>query len=306
MHIPVLLPAILNALQPHSSGIYLDGTLGAAGHAKAILTASNPDGLLIGLDQDLLALELARQNLSNFAGRTTLIHANFSQLTHLISLHRIPPIDGILFDLGVSSMQLDQPKRGFSFQKDGPLDMRMDTTTKQSAADLVNTLPETELANLIYQYGEERQSRRIAKAVINKRPFYNTLPLAKVIAQAKQSSKRTRIHPATKTFQALRIAVNDELGVLKQGLAQAIQALKPAGRLAVITFHSLEDRIVKHFFRREATDCLCPPEQLFCVCDHQASINLVTKKPIMASVDECSQNPRARSAKLRVVCRKVE
>jgi len=294
LHAPVLLNEVLIALQPYSGGVYIDGTVGAGGHAAAILRQAQPEGRLFGLDQDPMALALARQQLAPFGTQVTLIHANFEQLGRLA----LPQVDGILLDIGVSSMQLDQNERGFSFQTDGPLDMRMNTTTGETAADLVNTLPEDELANLIYQYGEEPRSRRIAKAIVQARPIERTLPLAQLIAKVKPGY--SRIHPATQTFQALRIAVNDELGVLARVLPQAIALLKPGGRLAVITFHSLEDRIVKQFFKQESTDCLCPTEQPFCTCQHHATLRLITKKPITAAESEIAVNPRARSAKLRV------
>jgi len=294
LHAPVLLNEVLIALQPYSGGVYIDGTVGAGGHAAAILRQAQPEGRLFGLDQDPMALALAQQQLAPFGTQVTLIHANFEQLGRLA----LPQVDGILLDIGVSSMQLDQNERGFSFQTDGPLDMRMNTTTGETAADLVNTLPEDELANLIYQYGEEPRSRRIAKAIVQARPIERTLPLAQLIAKVKPGY--SRIHPATQTFQALRIAVNDELGVLARVLPQAIALLKPSGRLAVITFHSLEDRIVKQFFKQESTDCLCPTEQPFCTCQHHATLRLITKKPITAAESEIAVNPRARSAKLRV------
>ena len=294
LHAPVLLNEVLIALQPYSGGVYIDGTVGAGGHAAAILRQAQPEGRLFGLDQDPMALALAQQQLAPFGTQVTLIHANFEQLGRLA----LPQVDGILLDIGVSSMQLDQNERGFSFQTDGPLDMRMNTTTGETAADLVNTLPEDELANLIYQYGEEPRSRRIAKAIVQARPIERTLPLAQLIAKVKPGY--SRIHPATQTFQALRIAVNDELGVLARVLPQAIALLKPGGRLAVITFHSLEDRIVKQFFKQESTDCLCPTEQPFCTCQHHATLRLITKKPITAAESEIAVNPRARSAKLRV------
>lgn len=303
MHVPVLLKEVIYALQPREGGIYVDGTVGAGGHAIALLTASSPSGQLYGIDQDLQALGIARQNLAPFRERVHLIHGNFKQLTQLAQLHDIPPAHGILLDLGVSSMQFDQPERGFSFQNDGPLDMRMNPGRGPTAADLVNTLPEDELANLIYRYGEEPQSRRIARAIVQARPLFRTSDLASVVSHTAKwrGRKKPKIHPATRTFQALRIAVNDELSVLEQGLPQALKLLRPGGRLAVISFHSLEDRIVKQFFKREAQDCICPPEQLICTCRHKSIIEIITKKPISAGEAEILANPRARSAKLRVV-----
>lgn len=302
MHIPVLLQEVLAALQPTTGGIYIDGTVGAGGHAAAILTASAPDGQVFGFDQDDTALELARQQLAQFGQRAHLIHANFSQLGQMAALHRIPPVDGVLLDIGVSSMQLDQAGRGFSFQLEGPLDMRMNQGTGPTAAALVNHLPETELANLIFKYGEEPASRRIARAIVKARPIEGTVVLAQIVARAIPGRRgKAKIHPATRTFQALRVAVNQELEVLEQALPQALALLKPKGRLAVISFNSLEDRIVKQYFRQEAQDCICPPEQPVCLCNHKASINIITKKPITPSAAEVDANPRARSAKLRVV-----
>lgn len=309
MHVSVLLKEIIDLLQPHPGGIYIDGTVGAGGHAAAILQESSPDGQLYGLDQDQDALEVAQRRLADFENREHLFHANFDRLAEIAHQYQIPPADGILLDLGVSSMQFDRPERGFSFQADGPLDMRMDPTSGQTAAELVNQLPEEELANLIYRYGEERRSRRIARAIVKARPVQRTVALAEIVAKAagpqrhKTSRRRgaTKTHPATRTFQALRIAVNDELGALERALPQAVKLLKPGGRLAVISFHSLEDRIVKLYFRQESQDCICPPEQLVCTCGHQATVKVITKKPIVPSSSELDQNPRARSAKLRVV-----
>jgi 16S rRNA (cytosine1402-N4)-methyltransferase len=306
MHIPVLLQEVVEALQPHSGGIYIDGTVGAGGHAAALLTASAPEGQLFGFDQDLTALELARQRLAEFGDRVQLFHSNFSHLGQMASLRHIPPADGILLDLGVSSMQLEQPGRGFSFQLEGPLDMRMNPGSGPTAADLVNRLPEKELANLIFKYGEEPASRRIARAIVRARPIQETVELAQLVARAIPGKKQGRrgkpkIHPATRTFQALRVAVNQELEVLEQVLPQALALLKPKGRLAVISFNSLEDRIVKQYFRQEAQDCICPPEQPVCICNHKAIVNIVTRKPITPGADEIDANPRARSAKLRVV-----
>ena len=303
MHQSVLLEEVIQALRPHSEGVYVDGTIGAGGHAAALLSASAPHGRLFGFDQDKNALDIAKQRLAEFGDRVHLLHSNFDQLERLATQHHFPPIDGILLDLGVSSMQFDRPERGFSFQADGPLDMRMDETGGQTAADLVNHLPERELADLIYRYGEERRSRRIARAIVKARPIRRTTELAQVVsgAMAAKGRHQTKIHPATRTFQALRIAVNDELGALERALPQAIKLLKPGGRLAVISFHSLEDRIVKQYFRQESQDCICPPEQPVCTCRHKASIHIITKRPIMPSSAEVNVNPRARSAKLRVV-----
>jgi len=305
MHQPVLLTEVIQALQPRPGGINIDGTVGAGGHAAAILKVSTPDGQLYGLDQDENALALAGERLSEFGERVHLLHTNFDRLQQC----QLPPADGILLDLGVSSMQFDRPERGFSFQADGPLDMRMDPSAPRTAADLVNHLPEGDLADLIYRYGEERQSRRIARAIAQDRPFERTQELADLIARVVRPGKsgprgKSRIHPATRTFQALRIVVNDELGALERVLPQAIAQLAPGGRLAIISFHSLEDRIVKQYFQQEARDCICPPEQPVCTCRHKATIHIITKKPITPSLAEIDENPRARSAKLRVVASK--
>lgn len=303
MHQSVLLAEVIAALRPHSGGVYIDGTVGAGGHTAALLVASAPDGQVFGFDRDQSALDLAKRQLAQFGQRVHLFHANFDRLAQTVRAHNLPPADGILLDLGVSSMQFDQPERGFSFQAEGPLDMRMDASAGPTAADLVNSLPEEELANLIYQYGEERHSRRIARAIVRGRPIKSTAELARIVLRASGASRleRTKIHPATRTFQALRIAVNDELGALERTLPQALVCLQPGGRLAVISFHSLEDRIVKNYFRQESQDCICPPEQPVCTCRHKATIDIITKKPITASLDEIDANPRARSAKLRVV-----
>ncbi len=299
-HLPVLYQQIILALRPTSPGRYIDATVGAGGHARGILEKSSPDGCLLGFDLDPQALEIASQRLSDYSGRFTLIHASYTTLQDQLHAAGWESAQGIVIDLGVSSMQLDRPEKGFSFLKDGPLDMRFNPDQGQTAADLVNTLEETKLAGLIYRYGEEKQSRRIARAICQNRPFSRTQELAAVIARAagKQAEK---IHPATRTFQALRIAVNGELDGLETFLPQAVRALSSSARLAVISFHSLEDRIVKQFFRKESTDCLCPPAQPVCTCGHKAIIKEINRRPILADEAEVKENPRARSARLRVV-----
>ncbi len=298
-HVPVLYQQVLAGLNPRPGGRYVDGTLGAGGHARGILQASAPDGLLLGLDVDPQALTLARAALAPFGERAILRRDSYTALReHLRSLGW-PAVDGILLDLGLSSMQLDTPERGFSFREDAPLDMRFSPDTPQTAADLVNTLPEAELADILYRYGEERRSRRVARAIVAARPLYTTRQLAEVVARATRSG-RPGMHPATRTFQALRMAVNQELQNIERALPQAVEALNPGGRLAVISFHSLEDRIVKRFLRRESRDCLCPPRQPVCTCGHKAVLRTLTRKPITADAEECARNPRARSAKLRI------
>ncbi len=277
----------------------MDGTLGAGGHAQGILQASAPDGLLLGLDVDPQALQLARQRLAPFASRSFILHASYITLREQIQALGWPLVDGVLLDLGLSSMQLDTPERGFSFQADAPLDMRFDPDNPLTAAHLVNSLSEKELADLLYTYGEERRAYQVARAILAARPLHTTGQLAAVVAQV-TGSGRPGMHPATRAFQALRIAVNHELESLEQVLPQALAALAPGGRLAVISFHSLEDRLVKQFFRRESRDCVCPPRQPICTCGHKASLIEITRQPLFPTEAEVQQNPRARSARLRV------
>ncbi|MFN2186586.1 MAG: 16S rRNA (cytosine(1402)-N(4))-methyltransferase RsmH, partial [Anaerolineae bacterium] len=281
-----------------SGGWYIDATLGAGGHAKGILLASRPDGRLLGLDADPDALLHASKVLEPFGDRVTLRVANFRQLGAVAGALDIREVDGILMDLGLSSRQLDEAERGFSFAQDGPLDMRMDRSRRESAADLVNTLSEAELSDILWQYGEERHSRRIARAIVAARPLVTTGQLADLVART--VGRREKIHPATRTFQALRIAVNEELEALSEALPEARDLLRPGGRLAVIAFHSLEDRLVKEFYRQEARACICPPELPVCVCQHQATLRVLTSKPVRPSAEETVRNPRSRSARLRV------
>lgn len=298
-HTPVLYQNVLTALNLHAGGHYIDGTVGAGGHAAGILECSSPDGRLLGLDRDPNALELAEFRLEPFGDRVSLRHASYTAMHDEASALGWDRVDAILLDLGLSSMQLEDPKRGFSFRFDGPLDMRFDPDGDFMADELVNHMPQEELADVIKRYGEDPRARAIAEAIVQARPLKTTSQLAEVIA-SKAATKRKGIHPATRTFQALRIAVNDELETLKAGLETAVRLLSPRGRLAVISFHSLEDRIVKRFFRRESRDCICPPEQLICCCEHAATLRVLTKKPIRPESDEISHNPRARSARLRV------
>ncbi|MFN3741296.1 MAG: 16S rRNA (cytosine(1402)-N(4))-methyltransferase RsmH [Anaerolineales bacterium] len=296
-HTPVLYQEVIRLLAPRDSGRYVDGTLGAGGHAYGILEASSPRGQLIGFDRDPQALELAAVSLSSFGDRVHLVHASFASLLEVLRREGWEQVNGILLDLGVSSLQLGTPQRGFSFQHDAPLDMRFDPTLPVTAADLVNTLSEDELTDLFYRYGEEPAARRIARAILQSRPIHTTAELARLIEKVKPH--RGRIHPATQVFQALRIAVNRELEALEQVLPQAVQALVSGGRLVVIAFHSLEDRIVKEFFRRESQDCICPPRQPVCTCGHRATLHVLTPKPLTPTPQEIAQNPRARSARLR-------
>jgi 16S rRNA (cytosine1402-N4)-methyltransferase len=299
-HQPVLYNEIIHLLQPHRAGRYVDGTLGAAGHAWGILKTSEPDGLILGFDIDDHALQLARARLEEFGNRAKLVHDSFTNLANQLTAMGWGKVDGILLDLGLSSMQLDTPERGFSFRQDALLDMRFDLRNPVRAVNLVNNLSEKELADLLYTFGEERRSRKVARAIIRARPIETTLQLANVVADATSSGRRG-MHPATRTFQALRIAVNQELDALQEVLPQAVDSLNPNGRLAVISYHSLEDRIVKQFFRRESTACICPPKQPVCDCGHLASIRRITRRPVRPQKDEIERNPRARSARLRVV-----
>jgi 16S rRNA (cytosine1402-N4)-methyltransferase len=299
-HQPVLYQYILQALQPHAGGLYVDGTIGSGGHALGILKASSPDGQLLGLDVDPQALELARQKLDCFGKRVIIKQASYTTLQEQLDAMGWKAVDGILLDLGISSMQLDTPERGFSFRSDGPLDMRFDMQNPVSAETLVNELSETELADLIYKYGEERYARRVAHAIVHARPLHSTQQLAQVVAGATRSG-RFGLHPATRTFQALRIVVNQELQALENFLPQALTSLTPGGRMAIIAFHSLEDRIIKQFYRRESRDCLCPPQQPVCTCQHRAALREITRRPIQARPEEVRLNPRAHSARLRVM-----
>lgn len=298
-HIPVLLEAVIEALRPHPTARLIDGTVGAGGHSAAWLEASAPTGRVLGLDRDAAAVEAARARLAPFGERAVVVHASYAQLGEIAPPLGFAEVDAVLLDLGFSSLQVEDATRGFSFRQDGPLDMRYDRRQSLTAADLVNGLDERELANLIARYGEDRYARRIARAIVAARPIRSTLALAEVITRAVPRPTE-KIHPATRTFQALRIAVNDELGELERALPQAVALLRPGGRLAVISFHSLEDRLVKHFLRRESQDCLCPPRQPVCTCGHRATLRLLTRRPIMAGDEEVARNPRARSARLRV------
>jgi 16S rRNA (cytosine1402-N4)-methyltransferase len=300
MHKPVLYKEIIHALQPKRGGCYVDGTLGAGGHARGILEACMPDGLLLGLDVDPQALSLARETLAPYERRIYLMQASYTTIAEQLATLRWDAVDGILLDLGASSMQFDRAERGFSFMQDGPLDMRFDPHTFQSAADLINTLPQEDLADLIFRYGEDRDSKKIARAIVENRPLHTTRELVAVIEKA-SPRRGDKIHPATQTFQALRIAVNEELISLERVLPQAVASLKPGGRFAVISFHSLEDRIVKDYFREQSKAIINPPYERIYEVERKAVVKLINKKPIQASDEEIKDNPRARSAKLRVV-----
>jgi len=299
-HKPVLYQEIIHALQPRNSGRYVDGTLGAGGHARGILEACAPDGHLLGLDVDPQALALSRETLAPYEGRIHLAQASHITLNEQLASLKWDAIDGIVLDLGASSMQFDNAERGFSFLQDGPLDMRFGPHLAMSAADIVNTYDERELADIIFKYGEDRDARKIARAIVQNRPLHTTGELVAVIEKA-SPRRGDKTHPATQTFQALRIVVNEELAAVEITLPQAIAALKSGGRCAVISFHSLEDRIVKEYFREQSKDLINPPYEKIYEVERKAVVKLVNKKPILPTEEEVRENPRARSAKLRVV-----
>ena len=298
-HIPVLYKEIIHALQPIQGGRYVDGTLGAGGHARGILEACAPDGQLLGLDVDPQALAIARETLARYEHRIHLAQASYTTLSTQLQQLDWSEVDGIVLDLGASSMQFDTAERGFSFMQDAPLDMRFGPHATQTAADIVNSYTERELADLIYEYGEERDSRKIARAIVNKRPLHTTRELVAAI-EAVSPRRGDKVHPATRTFQALRIAVNEELSSIEEVLPQAVAVLRSGGRLAVISFHSLEDRIVKEFFREQSKDLINPPYEQIYETERKAIIKEVNRKPITALDEEIKENPRARSAKLRI------
>ncbi|MBI4216345.1 MAG: 16S rRNA (cytosine(1402)-N(4))-methyltransferase RsmH [Chloroflexi bacterium] len=299
-HQPVLLSEALEALKAASGGLYIDATVGPGGHAAAILQSSSPDGRLLGLDADPEAIATASLNLTPYQSRFILRNGNFSRLGAVAASLGLGEAQGILFDLGLSSLQLESAGRGFSFQKDAPLDMRFGPSQTTTAAQIVNTHPEEELARLLREYGEEPRARAIARHLVRQRPFQTTLELAAAVAQV---APQGHLHPATRTFQALRIAVNGELDSLKEALPQAVALLAPGGRLVTIAYHSLEDRIIKEFLRQESRDCICPPGVIPCRCGHKATLALISKKVIKPSLAEALSNPRSRSARLRVAQR---
>lgn len=318
-HVPVMLEEVLKYLQPVAGGSYVDGTLGGGGHTAAILERSAPDGRVLGIDTDQQALERVRERFPELVqnGRLVLVHGNFAELARIVDEAGFVSVQGILLDLGFSSDQMESAERGFAFSAEGPLDMRLDQSQSLTAADLVNTLSEQELADIFWRYGEENRSRQIARRIVREREkgvIRTTAQLATLAAAGvPYRYKHGAIHPATRVFQALRIAVNRELEQLEAVLPQALDVLTAsmkravegesgevrAGRMVIISFHSLEDRLVKEFTRREAKDCICPPGTPVCICGHKARLRILTPKPVIASAEEVSANPRARSAKLR-------
>lgn len=299
-HEPVLLREVLATLDPQPGGHFIDGTLGAGGHAAAILVATSPAGRLLGFDRDPAALAFAIERLAPFGDRFMPTGHSYASMGDIAPEHGFLSVDGILLDLGLSSRQLDDANRGFSFLKEGPLDMRFDPHQGDTAADIVNNLTADELAELFRRYGEETHSWRIARLIVANRPLRTTTELAGLIEREIGRRGQSGRHPATRVFQALRIAVNRELDEVERGLQAAVGLLKPGGRLAVISFHSLEDRMVKNFFRDAARGCVCPPHQPVCTCGARATLSLVTRKAIQATVEEIAANPRSRSARLRV------
>lgn len=317
-HIPVMCEEMLKFLNPNSGSMYVDATVGLGGHSLSILQNSLPTGKLIGIDRDEKALSITQQRLSGYKDRFRLIHGNFAELPLLLKTHGISIVDGIVFDLGVSSLQLDSPERGFSFQHLGPLDMRMDTELPITAKQVVNNSTPERLFQILKEYGEERYSKRIVQHIVASRaelPIVTTQQLSNIVIDAiptKVRRKATnhlrnsmikRIHPATRVFQALRIEVNDELTNLKLGIESAVSVLKKDGCLCVISFHSLEDRIVKHCFHKFAKSCICPPKTPICICEHKKTLNIITKRPVLPKSTEIDENPRSRSAKMRAAIR---
>ena len=303
LHTPVLLKEVVELLRPSAGGIVVDATLGLGGHSEAILT-NFEQTRLIGIDQDADAIEQARARLKKFGDRVSLFQSNFSDIKDILSGAGIEKVDGIVADLGVSSLQFDSATRGFSFRFDAPLDMRMDAgADTKTAAELLETLSEFEIARIIYEFGEEKFSRRIARRIVERRergePVKTTRELAELVERSVRRSQKDKIHPATRTFQALRIAVNRELEILEQFVCNSIDVLKKDGRYIVITFHSLEDRIIKHTFQKLAGKCSCPPRLPQCMCGAKKEIEILTRKPVVPGEAETEENPRARSGKLR-------
>ena len=299
-HIPVMVPEILKYLEVSSGGRYIDCTLGEGGHTKSLLEASNPGGEVLGIDADHEAIEVSKNRLEEYGERFIYDNSNFKNIKKIAMKSKFVPCHGILFDLGVSSLQLDKESRGFSFRRKAPLDMRFSINQTLTAQDVLNTFSESEIADILYQYGEERQSRKIAKLIIENRPLSNVDELSDLI---KKNIRQTnyKINPSTKTFQALRIYINEELNSLSQALEQSLEILGVGGRMAVISYHSLEDRIVKNFFKKESKYCICPPNIPECDCGHFPKLKIITKKPVSPSQSEIDANKRSRSAKLRVV-----
>ena len=298
-HTPVMVREVLTALQVKPGGSYIDSTLGEGGHSLAILD-SVPEARLLGIDLDNDALGIAKRRLGPHHDRAVVVQGNFANLDAIAEQHGYRPAEGVLFDLGLSSLQVDTGSRGFSIRREARLDMRFDSAQRMTAYQVVNEYPERSLADIIFRLGEEPRARRLARAIVRRRPIETTTELAQVVAGAMGATGRGRIHPATRTFQAIRIAVNRELDNLRSGLEEAIEVLRAGGRLVVVSYHSLEDRLVKGTLRSEASDCICPPGTPACICGHAARVREVGRRVVKPTAEEVQSNPRCRSARMRV------
>ena len=299
-HVPVMVRQVVAGLNVRPGGRYVDGTVGGGGHAFAVMEAATPGGSLLGIDRDPKALEAAKRRLDRFGADVRLMTGNFAEIAEICGEAGFAPVHGVLLDLGLSSLQLEEAERGFSFQREGPLDMRFSPEQELTAEKIVNEYAQDALADVLWSYGEESQSRRIARRIVERRPLHTTTELAKAVEEAVGGRARRQSHPATRTFQALRIAVNQELLSLETALPNACGLLGDLGRLVVLSYHSLEDRIVKEFIRRESRDCVCPPRQPACTCSHKALLRPVSRGVVRPSDEEVAANPRSRSARLRV------
>ena len=299
-HTPVLIDEVIEGLSVTPGGRYIDATLGEGGHSTNILHESDPGGQVLGIDADHEAISVAQRRVNYSSEKFLAINDNFKNIRSIAMKYNFLPVHGILFDLGVSSLQLDAESRGFSFRRADPLDMRFSYNQNLSASQIINNYDENELANLIFYFGEEKNSRKIAKTIVRNRPIKSSLELADLICEIIPKRKNQKINPATKTFQAIRIAVNDELTALETALNESLTVIGQGGRIAVISYHSLEDRIVKNFFKKQSSERICPPRSPLCTCKHEKTIKIITKKPIVPSKNEINNNSRSRSAKLRI------
>ena len=299
-HNPVLTNEVIKGLNITPGGRYIDATLGEGGHSTNILIKSDPGGQVLGIDADHEAVSVAQKRVNYSSDKFLAVNDNFKNIRSIAMKYNFSPVHGILFDLGVSSLQLDAESRGFSFRRADPLDMRFSYNQNLSASQIINNYDENELANIIFYFGEEKKSRKIAKTIVRNRPIKSSLELAELICEVIPRKKNQKINPATKTFQAIRIAVNDELSALETALNESLTVIGEGGRIAVISYHSLEDRIVKNFFKKQSSECICPPRSPVCICKHEKTIKIISKKPIIPSTNEVNNNPRSRSAKLRI------
>ncbi len=299
-HNPVLTNEVIKGLNITPGGRYIDATLGEGGHSTNILIKSDPGGQVLGIDADHEAVSVAQKRVNYSSDKFLAVNDNFKNIRSIAMKYNFSPVHGILFDLGVSSLQLDAESRGFSFRRADPLDMRFSYNQNLSASQIINNYDENELANIIFYFGEEKKSRKIAKTIVRNRPIKSSLELADLICEVIPRKKNQKINPATKTFQAIRIAVNDELSALETALNESLTVIGEGGRIAVISYHSLEDRIVKNFFKKQSSECICPPRSPVCICKHEKTIKIISKKPIIPSTNEVNNNPRSRSAKLRI------